>query len=330
MFSKKTIAIFVLILISAAFFSIRAVQNYKDGYDRIGILKAIDHPALDATAEGIKKALSEKLGSYQILYESAQSDSALAQQIVQKFLQQKVKAIVTIGTTVTQVAMQKTKNTPIVFASVTDPIGSGIVQNVNVPEGNVTGISNFAPDITQKQLIFFKELLPNLKKLGIIYNSGESNSITLVNKIKIESAKLNINVKEIVVQNTNDAVFAVKSLLSAGVDAIFIDNDNTALGAIKGIVNSAMKSKVPVFCSDTDTIKHGVLAAVGPDQFKLGEKVGEMVIKIVKENQSIDQISVLYGGDIEYVVNENTAKELNINIPSNTNIRLFNHKESNS
>lgn len=313
MLSKSTVIAFVAIVVAAGLFAAKSVDNQRE-YKRIGILKVIDHPALDATANGVRDGLQNQLEGAQIIYESAQDDNSLAQQIIQKFLRQRVDAIVTIGTTVTQVAMQKAKNTPLFFASVTDPVGSGIVKDLLAPESNVTGISNFAPDITFKQLEFFRRILPNLKRLGIIYNSGASNSAVLVERIKAEAAKLDIDIEEVVAHTTNDAVFAAKSLLGK-VDAIFIDNDNTALGAIKGIVDTSLKAKIPVFCSDIDTIQLGVLAAVGTDQYKLGEKAADMVVRAVKNKVAIKDIPVAFATDIQYVINESTAQKLGLMIP---------------
>lgn len=323
MFSKSTILSFIAILAFALFFSVQTIQKDKESgiLYRVGILKAIDHPALDKTADGVIKVLKEEIPNIKIMYESAQADTGLAQQITQKFLHQGADAIVTIGTTVTQVAIRQTKKIPIVFASVTDPVESGIVTSLTAPDANVTGVSNFSPDITAKQFEFFKKLLPNMKKLGLIYNSGESNSIVLVEKAKEEASKLNITVKEGVTQNTNDAVFMAQSL-SNTVDAIFIDNDNTALGAIKGIVDVAIKNWVPVFCSDTDTVALGVFAAVGPDQSKIGESAGKIVIDIIKNKKPIKEIPVQYARENSYLVNKKTAQFLEVQIPENSSITV--------
>ncbi len=327
MFSKWTISVFLGVALTAGFFAVKSVQEYKKGSKVIGIgvLKTIDHPALDVTADRIIVQLKKELDNSKIIYESAQSDSSLAKQIVEKFIQQNVRAIITIGTTVTQVAQQKTKNIPIVFASVTDPLGAGIVKNLEKPEGNITGVSNFAPHITSEQFKFYKKLLPNLKTIGIIYNSGESNSVSLITKIKSEAEKYNIAIKELVVQNTNDAIFGAKSLIGS-VDAILIDNDNTALGAIKGIVDIASKANIPVLCSDVDTVKLGVLAAVGVDQDKLGERAAQMVVKIVNDKVDISELPVMFATDIQYMVNKSTADSLKIAIPEGIDVYMIPNK----
>jgi putative ABC transport system substrate-binding protein len=317
MFSKLTIATVISIAALAGFFAVKSIEQHRQKQNIIGIIKSVDHPALDITAEGI---ISEvKKSNIDIIYESAQGDNSLAQQIIQKFIQKKVDVIVTIGTTVAQVAAQKTKTIPIVFASVTDPIASGIVKNLEKPDGNVTGVSNFASDITAKQFEFYKKLLPNLKKIGVVYNSGESNSSVLLEKIKIEAEKNGVEVKEIVIQSTNDAILAVKSIIGS-IDALLVDNDNTALSAIKGIVDVASKASVPVLSSDIDTVAVGVLAAVGPDQYKLGERAGEFIVKIVKNSTPVAEIPVVFASDLEYLVNREVADKLQVTIPDQAKV----------
>jgi putative ABC transport system substrate-binding protein len=318
MFSKGTIVIFIIVLCIGAFIAIKGVSNYKQSSEaklhKIGIIQAIEHPALDTTRDGIIAAIKELgQGKIKIVHESAQGDIALAQQIIQKFSQQKVSAIITIGTTVTQVAMQQTKSIPIIFASVTDPVGSGIIVNLNAPEANLTGTSNFTPNITSIQLKFFKKLIPQLETIGIIYNPSETNSVKLVDDVKAKALEFNMKVKAVPIQDTNEAILTTRTILDK-IEAIFINNDNTALGALKGIVDIAMKYKIPVFCSDMDTIPLGVLAAVGPNQFKLGQIAGKQAIEIVLHKKSVSGIPVKYAEDNEFVVNAETAAKLGIKL----------------
>lgn len=317
MFSKWMILLMLGIAITAGVFAVRSVNNYKSERYTIGIIKSTDHPALDITADGIIFQLKNKLQNPKIIYESAQSDNSLAQQIIQKFIQQRVDIMVTIGTNVTQLAQKRTKTIPIVFASVTDP--SGIVKNLDHPQGNITGVSNFDPNITEKQFIFYKELLPHMKNLAVIYNSGESNSVFLVEQIKNIASKYNITIKEVVIQSTNDAILGIKSIIDS-VDAILIDNDNTGLSAIKVIVDVASKFNKPVLSSDLDTVELGVLSAIGPDQYKLGRSAGDIVVKIINDKTALSQIPVIFANDIKYIVNKKVADTLQVIIPDSVEI----------
>ena len=332
MFSKSLIATFIAILIGVLAIAMHFLKSpqiisqepsLEGAHYQVGILQLIDHPAIDATATGAMTFLNKELPGIQIMRESAQGDVFLAQQIIQKLAQQNIDIFITIGTTATQITMQKIKDKPIIFASVTNPLSSGIVENLDAPTSNVTGVSNLSPAITLKQIAFIKRILPNVRKIGVIYNSSESNSIVLIEKIKKVAGDYSIEIKEGIAQNTNDAVFATKALLN-DVDAIFIDNDNTALGAIRGIIDVAMKSNVPVFSSDIDTVKLGVLGAVGPDQYAIGEQVGKMVLDVLQNHKEISLIPVTFPDQDLYVMNGTTAAKLQIPVINDDNVKIIN------
>jgi putative ABC transport system substrate-binding protein len=315
MFSKSSLLIFVAFLTLGLFLVIKLLEkeSHKEGKSdyHIGIAKIIDHPALDKTEKGIidylEKSSDKKI---KIFSESAQSDLAIANQIIQKFIQRDLDVIVTLGTTITQIAMKKTKKIPIVFASVTDPMASGLVESLENPAGNITGVSNFSPLLIAKQLIFFKKLLPNLQKLGIIYNAGEANSLLLLQKTEEEAKKLGIEIKPLAAQNTNEAVFAAKNLANS-VEAIFINNDNTALAAMAGIVTAA--DKIPVFSSDLDSFNQGILAALGPDQYKIGEEAGKLVLALLKGE--ILSSPIIFPKNEEIIINREKVTKFGLIMP---------------
>ena len=146
----------------------------------IGVIQVIEHPALDQTRKGIIETLTNKdyltTKNTKIIYESAQGNPALASQIIQKFVGNKVDIILAVGTMVAQSAKQATQGTkiPVVFATVTDPIAAKLVDTMELPGGNITGVSNYIS--VSKQFSFFRKLLPNLKNLGTVYNEVQSRS----------------------------------------------------------------------------------------------------------------------------------------------------------
>ena len=107
---------------------------------------------------------------------------------------------------------------------------------------------------------------------------------------------------------------ATQTLIDKNIDAIFISNDNTALSSISGITKVAALSKIPVFCSDTDTINSGVLASVGPNQYNIGIQTGKMVERIIMDNQNPKDIAVEFPHNVELKINLETAKKLDITI----------------
>lgn len=234
------------------------------------ISQVVEHPAINATVKGITDVLREQKVAFQI--ESAQGNPALAGQIASKFMAQNPKIVVGIGTMSAQsfVKYALKNETKVVFSSVTDPIG-------NLPNNsNICGVSNFVS--LEPQLELFKKMQPNLKRLGILYNPGEGNSVSIVKKLKTIVPKFGLILVEQVINKTGDVAQSVVQL-SSQCDAIFISNDNTALGAMQTIIKL---SKVPVYVSDTDAVALGAVAAVGPNQYKIGMQTGQMILRLLK------------------------------------------------
>lgn len=190
-----------------------------------------------------------------------------------------------IGTKAAQAAMTATKDTniPVVFSSVTDPLGAKLVADLKSPRGNVTGVSNFLGVETQFKL--FKKVLPTLKTLGVVYDPGEPNSISLNEAMEKAAKEFNLKLVFAVAAKTSEVLSASQSLCGK-VDALFVNNDNTALGAFSSVVKAARACDIPTFVSDIDLADQGALAAVGPDQTELGRQTARMVDRILKNPSS--------------------------------------------
>ena len=159
--------------------------------------------------------------------------------------------VVGIATPTAQACAQAIKSIPIVFAAVTDPVGAGLVQSLEKPGGNITGTTDMSPIDRQLELIL--EFLPTLRKLGVIYNSGEANSVTLVRILKEEANKRGVIVEEATVSNSAGVFQAAKSLIGRA-DAIYIPTDNTVVSAFEAITQVGYQAKLPVFAADTVSI----------------------------------------------------------------------------
>ncbi|MDP3371702.1 MAG: ABC transporter substrate-binding protein [Candidatus Paracaedibacteraceae bacterium] len=250
----------------------------------IGIIQFIEHPALDQTRQGILDSLKENgyidNKNARIHFESAQGNSGLSAQIIQKFVGQKVDIIVAIGTTTAQAAKQATveSKTPVVFASVTDPVGAKLVDSMAVPGKNVTGVSNYIS--ISKQFSFFKRILAHLKNIGVVYNPGEQNSVVMIDKMKEVADVFDLGIHTSPATKTSEVMSASQSLIHKS-EAIFINNDSTALSAIDAVIKVGNERDIPVFVSDIDVLNKGALAALGPNQYELGKQAGIMIQRIL-------------------------------------------------
>jgi putative ABC transport system substrate-binding protein len=282
---KNLTKIFTFSLFAFAISFSFASQSSQNSPLKISILQVIEHPALDATRKGFLEELKtlgyEEGKNLTLEYQSAQGNANLAAQIAQKFTADQPNVIVAIGTKAAQAAMNATKDTkiPIVFSSVTDPRGANLVNNLEAPKGHVTGVSNFLGVEPQFQL--FKKVMPNLKTLGVIYDSGEANSISLNKAMEELAPKYGLKLVFAVATKTSE-VFTASQSLCGKADALFVNNDNTALGAFGSVVKAAQGCGIPAFVSDVDMGPQGALAAVGPDQTELGRQTARMVDTILK------------------------------------------------
>ncbi len=260
---------------------------------KVAILTIVEHPALNATRQGIVDTLKDN--NVQVMFQSAQGNSALATQIAQQFVGSKPDILVGLGTSATQalISADQYSQIPIVFSSVTDPKGAKLVNE------KVTGVSNYIdPTI---QFTVFKEILPNLSKLGIIYNPGDVNSVALVQQMEKIAPHLKITLVLATANSTADITQATHRLMEK-VDAIFINNDNTALAAFESIIKISNIHLIPVFASDTAVVKQGALAALGANPYEIGKQSAEMMIKIL-HGESPHRIPILYTDKTELFIN---------------------------
>jgi putative tryptophan/tyrosine transport system substrate-binding protein len=301
----------LLLLIALIIAGVFVYQDNTDHKKNVIVFQIVDHEALNETRRGVEDYLRSCCSDLHILNENAQGNISLASQIAKKIINEEPLAVVAIGTVAAQ-SFLRNKETPVIFSSVTDPIKSGLVKSIERPGSNFTGVSNMIDVETQLKLI--TDILPEAHYIGIIYNPSESNSVEILNQIKRSASKMQLNIIEAPINSSNDVFIATQSLIDQKIDAIFISNDNTALSSIKGIVKIATSAKMPVFCSDIDTVNSGVLAAVGPNQYKIGLQTGAIVEKIAINSSEPQNIPVEFPKEIELKINLATAKKLGITI----------------
>ncbi len=305
----------------------------KDNPDMyiIGINQISDHPALHETVKGIKDKISLNQTTLEkpvnILQESANSNLALANQISKNFNDKRVNVLVAVGTISAQASKSATRISaiPVVFSSVTSPEQSGLLNNLQSPELNITGVSNMMDH--SKQLENFKLIFPEMVRIGVIYNPGEANSNTNLQLIKKAASNLNIDIIEGAVNKTNDSPITTEYLIKKrGVDVILIDGDNTALSSLPSIIKIAKKLYIPVLSTDNDTIKLGVSATVGCNQYELGLQTGQMIIDLLN-GKEIKDIPVAYPNHLQTHINEKSLKDIGIKVPDSTvkNLNIIRH-----
>lgn len=297
----------------------KAVQsnNSKDNSKvvKIGISQIIEHPALDASRKGFIDALKSKGfedgKNIKIDFQSAQGDMPTAQTIAQNFVSQGVDLILAVGTPSAQAAYNTTKNIPILITAVTDPVEAGLAKSMDKPDTNVTGTSDDLP--IGKQFELLKKLLPNSKKVGILYNTSEKNSEIQVNNARAAAPDFGLEILSAGITNVNEIPQALESLLSK-VDTLYIPTDNMVVSALPMVTSQAYKKNIPVMGSEKGHVEGGALATNGIDYYKLGFQTGLMAVDVINGKAPKD-IAITKLDELQLVINTDAAKKLNITIP---------------
>lgn len=281
----------------------------------IGISQIVEHPALDAARQGFIDSLKEhgyiegKNVTYDI--QIAQGNMATANSIAKALVGENVNLIHSIATPTSQACVNATKSIPIVFSSVTDPVGAGLVKSLEHPGGNVTGTTDRSP--VDRQLDLILEIVPTAKRIGFIYNSGEDNSISSLKQLQEAAAKRNMEVVEATVSNSSGVYLAAKSLVGK-VDVIHIATDNTVVSAFESVVKVCEDNKIPLFAADIDSVPRGAIAALAIDYYRLGRQSGNMAVEILQGANPAD-MPVETLKDLKLVVNKQAAEKMGVSLP---------------
>lgn len=282
----------------------------------IAITQIVEHPALDSARKGVKDALAKEgfiVGkNLKWLFENAQGQIPNTISIAKKFAGKRPDVIVAIATPSAQAVVKNAPNIPLVFSAITDPIGAGLVKRLNNPGKNTTGVSDLSPMGAHLDLV--QTFLPSLKKLGVIYNPGEANSVTLIKLLKKVAKKRNIKIVEAVAIKTSEVLTSARSLIGK-VDAIYIPTDNTIISAFEAVVKVGRDAKLPVFAGDTASVKRGAVAALGFDYYDVGLQTGKMVARVLR-GEKAGSIDVQTVQKLQLSINVSAAKKMGIKIPN--------------
>jgi putative ABC transport system substrate-binding protein len=274
----------------------------------------VDHPALDAIRDGTRDEL--KAAGYEAgknlkwEFQSAQGNAGTAGQIARKFVGENPDVIVAIATPSAQSLVATTKTIPIVYSGVADPIAAQLVKDWKPSGTNVTGLSHMLD--LNKQIDIMKEVLPSLKKVGIVYNPGEVNSAVVVKQLKGLLEKQGIALIDVAAPRTVDVGPAAKSLIGK-VDMIYSTTDNNVVSTYESLVKVCNDARIPLVASDTDSVKRGAIAAYGVNFYDLGRATGKIVLRILQGEKPGD-IPSSVSKDLALFVNPAAAQKQGVTL----------------
>ena len=246
---------------------------------RVAITAIVEHPALDAVRQGALEELKAEGIDADVDFQSAQGNTATAAQIAKKFAGDKPDVVLAIGTPSAQAMVAASKDVPIVYAAVTDPIAAKLVSSWEASGRNVTGVSDQLP--LEPQIDLMKKIVPNLKAVGYVYSPSEVNSTIVLDQLKSDLSKQNIQLVATPAQRTTDVLTAARSL-SGKVQVIYTSLDNNVVASFETMYKVANEIKVPLLASDTGSVPRGAVAALGVNYHDIGVQSGKIMARILK------------------------------------------------
>lgn len=289
----------------------------KESYT-IGLSQFAEHGSLDNCREGFLAGLEEsgfKEGdNLTVDLKNAAADMGTAGQISGSFVSDKVDMICAIATPTAQSAYNVAMDAgiPVIYTAVTDPVAAELANEDGTPVGEVTGTSDKLP--VEAQLQMMRQLLPDAKKLGIMYTTSEANSVSTIKEYGALVEKYGFELVEKGITATADVALAADDLLSQ-VDCITNLTDNTVVASLPTILEKADDKKIPVFGSEIEQVKIGCLAAEGIDYIALGKQTGKMAAQVLKGEKKASEMNFELITEPGFYVNNKVAENLGVTVP---------------
>ena len=315
--------VFVLVLLSLFLVSCSGNKNEKpveetakesgEGAKRIGVIQIADHIALERARKGFEDEIKNTNPDVEIISKNANGDLTVVPSIIKSFQDKKVDLIYAIATPAAQGAKNGEKEIPIIFNAVTDPESADLLKNLEEPEGNITGVSDYFS--IEAQLEEMISIFPDIKNIGVMFSTNEANSKFQIEELKKAAAGFGLNVVEVGVNNINDVSTAIKTI-EPKIDIFMAITDNTVSSASTIIAESLKAAKIPSFASEEGPVENGILISAGVDYVDLGKKAAGMASEILG-GKKVSEVPVVFSTDTRKVVNKKTADALGLSDDDN-------------
>ena len=281
----------------------------------VAVTAIVEHPALDAVRDGVRDELDaagyrpgENLA---FTYRTAQGNPTIASQIARQFAGQDHDVIVPISTPSAQAVLSATDDVPVVFSAVTDPVAARLVRDPAAPQGRVTGVSDLSP--VERQLALIREVMPEARTLGVIYNPGEANSVKILDLLKRHGPDFDLATVESVATKSSEVLSAARNLVGKA-DAVYIPTDNTIVSALESAIKVGIDNDMPIFAADTASVPRGAVMALGFDYYDLGRQTGRIVVRVLEGEKPAD-IPVQSVETTQLSVNPAAAGRMGLAVP---------------
>jgi putative tryptophan/tyrosine transport system substrate-binding protein len=284
------------------------------GKPKVGIVQIVQHPALDAANKGFVKALEDRglAGKIEIDQQNAQGDQSNLRSIANRFVSGKYKLIGAVSTPAAQAMANATSEIPIICTAVTNYETAKLMKSEAAPDANVTGTSDRGP--VDKEVALIREIQPDVKRIGMIYNSSEINSVIQAEELKKLCEPLGITVVERTVNSIND-IQQIAEAFVGDVEAIYVPTDNVVASAIPTLMSVANAAKIPVYGAEVGHVENGVLASESISYYDIGYQAGQMASDILEGKNAVKDHPVETAKSSILYINKAEAELLGIQIP---------------
>lgn len=284
----------------------------------VGVIQFMQHASLDEAYKGFVDGLAEagyiEGENLKIDFQNASGEVGNCQQICDIFANSGVDLALAIATPAAQSAVNVFQETdiPVFFTAVTDAVGAGLVESNEAPGKNVTGTLDMP--VIPDQIAVIKDVLPNAKKIAILYTSSEPNSEIQANEAKAAAEALGMEAIIQTSSSSNDIPQVISSVVGS-VDAIYIPSDNAFASAMATVNQAAVENKLPVFCAVEAMIAEGGIATTAIDYYELGKQTAAQAVRVLN-GESASEIAVETQKDCALVVNKTFAESVGVEIPA--------------
>ena len=267
---------------------------------RVAVVQPLTHTSLNQIRDTIIAELENSGLGFEIVTRNAEGDSSSLSTILENVKNDGVDILVPIATNTAQSAKMVFEDTgiPVVFAAVSDPVAAGLTGD---DCGFITGVSNNIPAAEIVKLI--SDFQPEYKKIGFLYTSSETNSVSTINAAKAYCDGNGIAYEEVSISNLSELQTAAETLISKGVVALYTGNDNSIASAMSTYIDVAYEYGVPVYCGADSMVADGGFATIGVDYVQLGKQVAQIVIRLAQGE---------YPEDIPYEILSDYARFVNL------------------
>ena len=291
-------------------------SNTSSKVKKVGIIQMMDHTSLNTIKKAYDKemkALGYNSKNVEYVFKNGQGNTNTLASIANQFQGENLDCVVAIATPAAQAVAKLANKTPIIFSAVSDPVGAKLTSSLDKPDKNMTGTS----DQVQVDQIIDQALAvqPKMKKIGLLYNKGEANSVTNITNVKKYLKKKGIATQEATVTKVSEVQSAM-NVLASKCDAVFAPNDNTVASAMSIASKAANQAKVPYYVGADSMVKDGGFLTVGIDYNDLGKETAKMCDQVLKGKKPANMPVKIFKTNLNIYVNQKTLKTLGLKLPA--------------